>query len=288
MSLNFYASCQKPINQRGFTLIELSIVLVVIGLLIGGILVGRTLINAAEIRGTIAQVEKFRAATQTFRLKYNYLPGDIPEGVAAQFGLNPRTESMWSTFGATGNGLIDTNGGPSRGRSLAYENALYWNDLGTAGLIELRSAYTDVSVAITADAGSVGLYIPAAKLGGGNYFTVWVTGTGGSTIAYNTHNYFRLFAPSSISAGVFQNVGTAGSLTPNQAFQIDSKLDDGAPSTGRIMAAYVAGPTGPSAAVLYPATPAASSVCVTDATGTPYNLAFGEVPSCQLFIRAGF
>jgi prepilin-type N-terminal cleavage/methylation domain-containing protein len=65
------------IQQAGFTLIELSIVLVIIGLIVGGVLVGQDLIKAAEIRATISQYEKYNAAMNTFRTKYNGMPGDL-------------------------------------------------------------------------------------------------------------------------------------------------------------------------------------------------------------------
>src|SRR5438477_2747635 len=74
-------------SQQGFTLIELSIVLVIIGLIVGGILVGQDLIKAAEIRATVGQVEKYNSAVNTFRSKYNGIPGDIPPTQAAAFGL---------------------------------------------------------------------------------------------------------------------------------------------------------------------------------------------------------
>ena len=82
---------QRHPNHRplkGFTLIELSIVLVVIGLIIGGILVGQDLIQAAETRSQITQIEKYNAAVNTFRLKYNCLPGDCLNVTA--FGFPPR------------------------------------------------------------------------------------------------------------------------------------------------------------------------------------------------------
>ncbi len=56
-------------SQLGFTLIELSIVLVIIGLIVGGVLVGQDLIKAAETRATVGQVEKYNAAVNTFRTK---------------------------------------------------------------------------------------------------------------------------------------------------------------------------------------------------------------------------
>ena len=74
-------------SQQGFTLIELSIVLVIIGLIVGGVLVGRDMIQAATIRAQVAQIEKYNAAVNTFRLKYNGLPGDMLPAVAATFGM---------------------------------------------------------------------------------------------------------------------------------------------------------------------------------------------------------
>lgn len=76
--------------RSGFTLVELSIVLVIIGLVAGGVLVGRDLIAAATIRSTISQIEKYKTAVNTFRGKYGYLPGDIPADQAAQTGLAAR------------------------------------------------------------------------------------------------------------------------------------------------------------------------------------------------------
>ena len=64
--------------NNGFTLIELSIVLVIIGLLIGGILVGQSLIQSAAINATVSQIQQFDASTMAFKSKYKYLPGDAP------------------------------------------------------------------------------------------------------------------------------------------------------------------------------------------------------------------
>jgi prepilin-type N-terminal cleavage/methylation domain-containing protein len=79
--------------ERGFTLIELCIVLVIIGLIVGGVLVGRDLISAAAVRAQVSQIEKYNTAVNTFRAKYGALPGDISATAAAQFGLTTRCYS---------------------------------------------------------------------------------------------------------------------------------------------------------------------------------------------------
>lgn len=64
------------VTQRGFTLIELSIVLVIIGLIVGGVLMGRDLIKAAEDQKIATFMQEFHSKWNTFKLKYNCVPGD--------------------------------------------------------------------------------------------------------------------------------------------------------------------------------------------------------------------
>ena len=64
--------------QRGFTLVELSIVLVIVGLLMGGVLVGRDLVRKAQLRTVLTDLEEVQSATRLFSEQYNALPGDIP------------------------------------------------------------------------------------------------------------------------------------------------------------------------------------------------------------------
>lgn len=63
--------------RHGFTLVELSIALIIIGLVVGGIFVGRDLIKAATIRANLSQIERIKLATTTFKLRYQQLPGDM-------------------------------------------------------------------------------------------------------------------------------------------------------------------------------------------------------------------
>ena len=65
-------------KQLGFTLVEIAIVLVIIGLLLGGVLKGQELINQAKIKNVINDINGVTAAVQAYQDRYRALPGDDP------------------------------------------------------------------------------------------------------------------------------------------------------------------------------------------------------------------
>jgi prepilin-type N-terminal cleavage/methylation domain-containing protein len=233
----------KPAGQ-GFTLIELSIVLVIIGLIVGGILVGRNLIDAAAVRAQISQIEKYQTAANTFRGKYGYLPGDIPNPDASNFGFQSR-----GPYGGQGdgNGIIEGNYGNSPGfqnglSPFVGEQAMFWVDLGVAGLIDATfTASTPTSVISSTVSGSaVSQYLPASKIGNGGYVYVWSGGWqeswGGTRFSGDGQNYFALTGVPGISQPANGVPSSLPLLTPVQALAIDSKVDDGMPQFGNVMA----------------------------------------------------
>ncbi len=67
----------KTLDNKGFTLVELAIVLVIIGLIIGAIMVGQDMILAAHLNKAVSDERKLETSIFVFRDKYNALPGDM-------------------------------------------------------------------------------------------------------------------------------------------------------------------------------------------------------------------
>ena len=109
-------------KQSGFTLVEIAIVLVIIGLLLGGILKGQELITSARVRNLADQNSGTQAAYYGFIDRYRFIPGDMPVANAQQ-AIN----AIAST-GGNGNSIID-------GADLT-EYAAVWQHMALAGFIQ--------------------------------------------------------------------------------------------------------------------------------------------------------
>jgi prepilin-type N-terminal cleavage/methylation domain-containing protein len=228
-------------HKTGFTLIELSIVLVIIGLLVGGILVGRDLIKAAEIRAQISQIEKYNTAVHTFQTKYNGIPGDLLYTQAQAFGLYTITYAPYIGYAGygDGNGLINTGSGASMAISpytfVYAEPVMFWRHLSEANLID-GTYGTNLSnrgeTPVTSSPDVINSFLPLAKIGNGASIEANYPGNG--------QNYFAL-----IKVLDFWGAGGHGSssnpLTAQQAYAIDTKMDDGLPATGNVIAINGAG-----------------------------------------------
>jgi prepilin-type N-terminal cleavage/methylation domain-containing protein len=217
---------QHEAPAKGFTLLELSIVLVIIGLIVGGVMVGRDLMDAAAIRAQISQIEQYNTAVNAFKLKYGYMPGDIPDQEASKFGFAARGPYAGQ---GDGNGLLEgftaNAANKNNGSSQTGENLMFWVDLSKAGLIPNNlSTITPTSLLVYySTPEQVGRFLPAAKIGNSNFMYVY---------SYNDTHYFGL-------TGVYyminpSDMNTFGNLTVQQAYSIDSKIDDGLPMSGNV------------------------------------------------------
>jgi prepilin-type N-terminal cleavage/methylation domain-containing protein len=219
-------------KKSGFTLIELSVVIIIIGLIIGGVLVGKDLIRAAEIRSTISQMESYNSAVRTFQTKYNGIPGDLKYTDAAASGLYRITNAYVGYPGyGDGDGLIRNGDGtpnPNTNMRLYGEPFIFWRHLSEANLINgnYGAGLNTAAEATATGVDAVNAYLPPSKLTG-------------STIAVGSpldgKNYFLL-----TKIGSMTGVGSFGlatnPLTASEAYSFDSKIDDGMPATGVIVA----------------------------------------------------
>jgi prepilin-type N-terminal cleavage/methylation domain-containing protein len=212
--------------QKGFTLIEISIVLVIISLIVGGVLFGRDLIDIANIRAQISQVDKLSMAVNAFRLKYSALPGDMTPNQAAQFGFTVGSGCAGAEGQRDGNGVL--HGAPSPFiYSQGYgETSLFWQDLGASGLNGFIPEVTincDGCPAIAQ--ADIGKYFPASSLSKTAY--IYLYGLSGV-------NWFGLSGIPVINT--CGGIVTTGAIKVLHARSIDTKIDDGKPLTGGVQA----------------------------------------------------
>ena len=210
--------------------------LVIIGLIVAGILVGSDMINAAAVRMQIAQIEKYNSAVHAFQSKYGGLPGDLDYRDANSYGFNVTNcgaANMGLPGMRDGNGLLDGYY-PYQFAQTGGEVELFWQDLSQANLIDatitgngLTAANCHSTLAVSGDMS--GIY-PVAKIGYGAYIYVY---------EYNANNWFGV-------SSVTSTDGTDGMYSSPKlpvlvAYNLNNKIDDGIPTTGRIQAIYMNG-----------------------------------------------
>jgi len=192
---------KKQNKQAGFSLIELAVVLVIMGLLIGGILKGRDLIESARLKRVVSQLNEYRLATNAFVDKYDSLPGDFSQAShLIQSDLR----------NGNGNGIVEGAGLAPDGEALAF-----WSHLAAAGLIGSPGLPEDQNK------GEFGKGAPATSLGGG------------FTVENNPHGLSGVWF---ILGKKNRDHGDGALLTPTQAMSLDKKMDNGYPTSGKVRA----------------------------------------------------
>ena len=114
-------------RQKGFTLVEIAIVLVIIGLLLGGILKGQEMITQAKIKNVIADFSGISAAYHGYQDRYRAIPGDDPNAATRWAGA-----SISATAGEPGNGVVQ---GKYNSGTATDESRLWWDHLRRAGFV---------------------------------------------------------------------------------------------------------------------------------------------------------
>lgn len=206
----------KRQSQGGFTLVELAIVMVIIGLLIGGILKGQELIANAQIASTVSQIKSVDAAMNAFIDKYNGYPGDLrtPGNRLPNCGAGTPCNTQ-GTGGTIGNSRIE-GGNVSTAPTEVQESGKMFVQLSAADLVS----------GLNVNDGAVfGGIFPTVKAGGG----MWVA-YAGATLATSLPAGKHYAALAGINTGAVTTAN--GALNAAKSAQIDRKLDDGMPNTG--------------------------------------------------------
>ncbi len=220
-----YVARDQRKAQKGFTLIEMSIVLVIIGLIVGGILKGQEIVENSRQKNVLQEVERIRAAVNTFTDRYKALPGDY------QFATTRISTAFTAISNGDGDGIVDPAAAVAGGAANIVavdggilpaadaETVTFWNQLAAADLI----GGITVTEAVQSGRFGEGAAVPAAAFPGTGF-----------TVAYGTYNDFAGATQSAhwlrISKGPPNGI-TAG-LTAKQMQALDVRVDDGVPSVG--------------------------------------------------------
>lgn len=270
--------------RYAFSLVELSIVLVILGLLTGGILGGQALIRAAELRSISNDFNRYVTAAHTFRDKYFALPGDMRnatkfwgaqtgstnEGVdAACAALNSSSPATGTpTCNGDGNGQISNDDFGAGNNASWFEVWRAWQHLANAGLVE--GTYSGVTAATGQYyIGEAGLNMPRSKARNGAGFafaylayqstaTSWVyPGTQGNLLRF----------------GGGDRVDQGSLISAEEAWNVDTKMDDGRPGTGKLRPYLSSRRTGCSTA--------------DDPNTSTYNFTSTSINACNLMFMSG-
>ena len=198
--------------KRGFTLIELSIVIVIIGLIVAGVVGGQSLVRQAKLRSVISEVNEYNVAMNAFILEYDALPGDFDNAT-----------SYWPSGGTSnGNGdrVIHV-----QSPNVNTEAIRGWEHLSLAEIIP-GSFSGDGSLVR-------GVNVPASSIDGNTvYLMANLDISSPGTTLFGKSRELIIYTGKELGV----NIPWGASFTPKEAKSIDDKIDDGVPSLGIFLA----------------------------------------------------
>ncbi len=206
-------------SEQGFTLVELAIVMVIIGLLIAGILKGQELIANARISATVTQLKSLDAALNTFQDKYNAKPGDMSDATTRLPGCAAP--------------CIDGNGDGRIAANLALPTATGATAEGAMTFVHMARA--DLISGIDTTGANIILFgkaLPSVSAGGGLWLGYAAAASPLGTVALGVGRQYAVLNGSAAAPTL-----TTGGVVPGAAAQIDRKIDDGLPNVGSVQAA---------------------------------------------------
>jgi prepilin-type N-terminal cleavage/methylation domain-containing protein len=211
--------------QSAFTLVELAIVLTIVGILVAGVVQGEKLISTYKTASVVSNFEKYKIAVDEFKKQYMALPGDLGDASA-----------VFATPTAAGNGN-DNN--QIEFTSNNAEQFLAWQHLGRANLIKGSFTGTGGNANYVA-----GTNIPAGSHANSGYrifYSITNSSIGTASTGFSSTHIAK--AANFISYATFTRGCTTSCenvpvLSPEDAFTIDTKIDDGVPTSGLVYSVF--------------------------------------------------
>lgn len=222
-------------------MVELSIVLVILGLLVGGILAGRALIESATYRATLADIDKVKTASLAFRDKYMNLPGDMPNATAF-FTASTQPDKVTNGDGSGAISIMTgayTAGDPAIGWGYSNLPSFYveytgvFDHLSAAGLYAIpqydeETRFNGPEVRFRSRGGVSDIY--------GNATTRTCMSIGFiKGYSYLSSGHKITLGALGCNWGLLGAGWTAG-VNPWEAWLLDRKIDDGLPFSGAMIA----------------------------------------------------
>lgn len=239
--------------RRGFSILEMSIIILVLAFFIVLVTVGKDVLDAAETRFLISEANEIKGAVVQFQDVYEALPGDMGDAW-----------NQWNWGGTCADADGDCNGNGDEqifwhreaGTNTRHEGAQAWQHL------QLSEILGGDTLSGVGGALLPGGNAPASTIPSAGYVLSYVSGGVGIDGGYN----FIV-----ISLGTDFRIGTP--LTPEHALTVDTKMDNNNPYRGRV------------GSVLQMSEAQGLLNCINDPAGTPtYNLT-NETPACNLYFR---
>jgi prepilin-type N-terminal cleavage/methylation domain-containing protein len=215
-------------SKSAFTLVELAIVLVIVGLITVGVVGGQSIIYTANVNSTIAQMRGYNTALNAFKLEFGGIPGDFKEAEEYEIhtdqngDVNTCVTSTGSGTNGNGDGVLQSRTNPV----FRYygEVGNFFPHLQNAGLINEAMRVETLSCNNT-DERQVGDDYPAIDIG-----TSIIALSNDKKIAY----VIGALRESGTSINIQGTVSFANELKPKESSDLDKKLDDGNPARGFI------------------------------------------------------
>jgi len=228
---------------RGFTLIEMSIVLTIISLLVGGVMIGGTMLRQTQVNSIMTDLRNYTTAMSQFQDKYGVLPGDMANATS-YWGAAGSPTNTWAgcysivgtgtqTCDGNGDGQINAPGG------IYAEEYRAWQHLALAGMI--KGSYNGVNAKSdgTTTYDVTGTNVPKGPMDNTGYDIVYIGNNGGTASPYTTwgpinFGHAILFGT---PPGTWRSQSPA--LTAIEQASLDQKYDDGLPFSGIISMGYI-------------------------------------------------